>query len=78
VSSSCRHSWLVGGGGDDEVGQRAGVAEVEAAGVGGAVGADEAGAVDGEGDVEVLQADVVHQLVVGALQEGAVDGDDGL
>jgi hypothetical protein len=46
--------------------------------VGGAVGAHQPGAVDGEGDVEVLQADVVHELVVGALQEGAVDGHDGL
>jgi hypothetical protein len=78
VSSSLPTFALVGGGHDDEVGQRAGVAQVEAAGVGGAVGADQAGAVDGEGDVEVLQADVVHELVVGALQEGGVDGHDGL
>ena len=42
--------------------------------VGGAVGADQTGPVEGEGDVEVLQADVVHDLVVGTLQEGRVDG----
>ena len=51
---------------------------VEAAGVGGAVGADQAGTVQGEQDVEVLDGDVVYQLVVAPLQEGGVDGDDGL
>jgi hypothetical protein len=39
------------------------------------VGTDQAAAVDGEDDGQVLQRDVVHQLVVAALQEGRVDGD---
>ncbi len=38
--------------------------------------ADQPGAVHAEGDVQVLQADVVHDLVVAALQEGRVDGGD--
>ena len=43
-----------------------------------AVGADDARAVDREHHRQVLQRDVVDQLVVGALQERRVDGDDGL
>lgn len=68
-----------GGGGtvEGEVGDAVEVGEVERAVVGGAVCADEAGAVDGEHDGEVLQGDVVDELVVGALEEGGVDGDDG-
>ena len=66
------------GGHDDEVGDAAQVAVVEAAGVGGAVGADESGAVEGEQDIQVLDGDVVDELVVAALEEGGVDGDDGL
>ena len=38
------------------------------------VGADKAGAVHREADRQVLDGDVVHDLVVGALQEGRVDG----
>ena len=41
--------------------------------MGGAVGADQAAAVDGQHHRQVLQGDVVDQLVVGALQEGRVD-----
>lgn len=62
---------------DEHVGDATEVAVVEAAGMGGAVGADEAGAVEGKEDVEVLDGDVVDELVVAALQEGGVDGDDG-
>ena len=43
----------------------------------GAVRADHAAAVDREQHVEFLDGDVVHQLVVTALQEGRVDRDDG-
>ena len=43
-----------------------------------AVGADQAAAVDGENDRQILQCHVVHQLIVGALQEGRVNGDDRL
>ena len=41
--------------------------------MGGAVGADQAGAVDGEAHRQALDRDVVHDLVVAALQEGRVD-----
>ena len=64
---------LVGGGHDDEARQAAEIGEVEGAGVGRAVGADQAGAVHGEAHRQPLDRDVVHHLVVGALQEGRVD-----
>ena len=38
------------------------------------VGADQPGAVHGEADRQVLDRHVVHDLIVGALQEGRVDG----
>ena len=62
----------------DDVGQRAEVGDVEGAVVGRAVVADQPGAVHREDDVELLQADVVDDLVVGALQEGRVDRADRL
>ena len=43
------------------------------AGVGRAVGADQAGAVDGEAHRQALDRHVVHDLVVAALQEGRID-----
>ncbi|MNV03735.1 hypothetical protein D3C71_940150 [compost metagenome] len=46
--------------------------------MGRAVRADHAGAVDGEQHVQLLHGDVMHQLVVSALQEGGIDGDDRL
>ena len=58
---------------DQHVRDAAQVAEVEAAGMGRAVGPDHAAAIDREQHVEVLQRDVVDQLVVGALQEGRID-----
>ncbi len=69
---------FIGRGHDDQVGDAGQVAVVEAAGMGGAVGADQPGAVEGEQHVEVLQGDVMDELVVAALQEGRVDGDHGL
>ena len=42
------------------------------------VGADEAGAVHGEAHRQALDGDVVHDLVVGALQEGRIDGGERL
>ncbi len=69
---------FVGGRHDGDVGDAAEVAVVEAAGMGGAVGADEPCPVEGEEDIKVLDGDVVDELVVAALQEGGVDGDDGL
>ena len=44
----------------------------------GPVVADEAGAVHREHHVQLLEADVVHDLVVGALEEGRVDRGDRL
>ena len=44
----------------------------------GAVGADQAGAVNGKPDGQALQRDVVHDLIVGALQECRIDCDEGL
>ncbi len=58
---------------DHHVGQRGEIGHVEAAGMGRAVGADEPGAVDREADGQVLDRHVVHDLVVGALEEGRVD-----
>ena len=43
--------------------------------MGRAIGADHAAAVDREQHVEVLDRDVVHQLVVAALQERRIDRD---
>ncbi len=64
---------LVGGRHHHDVRDAAQVREVEGAVVGGAVVADQAGAVDGEQHRQVLQRHVVDQLVVAALQEGRVD-----
>ncbi len=38
-----------------------------------AVGADEPGAIDGKTHRQFLDRDVVHDLVVGALQKGRID-----
>ena len=43
--------------------------------MGGAVGANQAGPVDGEQHRQLLQRHIVDQLVVGTLQEARVDGD---
>jgi hypothetical protein len=61
---------LVGRAEDDEVGNAGQEGQVEGAVVGGTVGADQAGPVDGHHHRQVLQGDVVDQLVVGPLQEG--------
>ena len=65
---------LVGRRHHDEVRQRAEIGEVEAARVRRSVRADQAGAVHAEADRQVLDRDVVDDLVVGALQEGRIDG----
>ncbi len=46
--------------------------------MGRAVGADQAGAIEHEAHRQALDRDVVHDLVVGALQEGRVDGGERL
>mmetsp|Transcript_34849 Transcript_34849/g.84682 ORF Transcript_34849/g.84682 Transcript_34849/m.84682 type:complete len:610 (+) Transcript_34849:34-1863(+) len=63
---------------DDDVGDAAEVGEVEGAVVRRPVVADEAGAVEDEADGELLDGAVVDHLVVGALEEGGVDGAEGL
>jgi hypothetical protein len=42
------------------------------------VSADEPRTVDGEADWEALNGDVMDDLVVSALQEGRIDGGEGL
>ena len=64
---------LVGRRHHHEARQAAEIGDVEGAGMGRAVGADEAGAVDGEAHRQRLDRDVVDDLVVGALQEGRID-----
>ena len=54
-------------------GQAAEIGVVERAGMGGAVGADQAGAVDREAHRQALDRHVMDDLVVAALQEGRVD-----
>ena len=55
-------------------GQAAEIGDVERAGMGRPVGADQTGAIHGEADRQFLDRDVVHDLIVGALQEGRIDG----
>ncbi len=55
------------------VGQAGEIGDVERAGVGRSVGADQPGAVDGEAHRQVLHRNIVHDLVVGALKEGRID-----
>ncbi len=69
---------LVGGGHDDEARQTAEIGQIERAGMGRAVGSDQTGTVDDEADGQPLNGDVVHHLIVGALQERGIDRDEGL
>ena len=55
--------------------QAAQIGKVERAGVRRPVGADEAGAVQYEAYRQLLNGDVVHDLIIGALQEGRIDRD---
>ena len=63
---------------DHEIGQGRQIGDVERAGMGGAVGAHQAGAVHGEAHRQRLDRHVMHHLVIGALQEGGIDGAEGL
>ena len=69
---------LVRGRHHGHVGKAAQVRKVEGAVVRRAVGADESRPVDREHDGQILQRHVVDQLIVAALQERRIDGDDGL
>ena len=64
---------LVGRRHQHEAGQAAEIGDVERAGMGRTVGADKPGAVEREAHRQPLDRDVVHDLVVGALQEGRID-----
>jgi hypothetical protein len=62
---------------DDDVRHGAEEGEIEEAVMGGTVGAHEAAPVHRQDHRQFLQADVVDDLVVGPLQEGGIDRNDG-
>ena len=64
---------LVGRRHHHEIRQAAEIGDIERAGMGRAVGADEAGAVERKAHRQLLDGDVMHDLVIGALQEGRID-----
>ena len=68
---------FIGGAGDADVGDAAQEGDVVVARVRGAVCADQARAVQRKDHGQVLQGHVVDELVIRALQEGGVDGDNG-
>src|ERR1700692_2252341 len=57
-----------------ETGQTAEIGDVEGTGMGRAVGTDQTGAIDRKAYRQPLYGDVVHHLVIGALQEGRING----
>src|SRR5213078_1611412 len=63
---------------DDKAGQAAEIGDVERAGMGLAVLSDKAGPVNREANGQLLDRDVMHDLVVAALQESRVDRGEGL
>ena len=63
---------------EDEIRDVAEVADVEESVMGGAVVAAQPGAVHAEGDVEILQGDVMDDHVISPLHKRAVDGQEGL
>ncbi len=65
---------LVGRRHQDEARQAAEIGDIVGAGMGRPVGADQPGPVQDEADRQALDRDVMHDLVVGPLQEGRVDG----
>ena len=69
---------LVGRGHHHHARQAGEIGDVERARMGRAIGADQPRPVDGEAHRQVLDGDVVHHLVVGALQEGRIDGGERL
>ena len=62
---------------DDHIGQGRQIGNVERTRMRAAIGADEASAVNGEAYRQILDRDVVHDLVIGALQEGRVNRAEG-
>jgi hypothetical protein len=63
---------------DGHVGQTPKIGKIERPDMGCPVSADNAGAVDGEENRQVLYRDVVNQLIVGTLEKRRIDGDDRL
>ena len=61
---------LVGGCHDNHIGQGRQIGDIKRAGMGAAIRADQPGTVDREAHRQVLDADIMHHLVIGALQEG--------
>ena len=69
---------FIGGGHQHHVGQAAEIGDIESACMGRAVSADKSRPVHGETHRKVLQGNVMHDLIVSALQEGGIDSDEGL
>mmetsp|Transcript_11165 Transcript_11165/g.27012 ORF Transcript_11165/g.27012 Transcript_11165/m.27012 type:complete len:304 (+) Transcript_11165:197-1108(+) len=69
---------LIAGGHDNQVGQSAQVGQVEGAVVRRTVGAHQPGTIQNKPDGQPLEDAVVYDLVVCPLQEGRVDGAEGL
>ena len=61
---------------DRHIGQAAQVGEIEDAVMGAAVVPGEPGAIHREDDRQTLHADIVNDLIVGALQKGRIDRAD--
>jgi len=63
---------------DHKAGQAAEIGDVERPGMGLAVLSDKAGPVNREANGQLLDRDVMHDLVVAALQESRIDRGEGL
>ena len=68
---------LVSGCHDHEPRQTAEVSDVEGAGMGRTIGAHEPRPIHGEPYRQALNGHVVHDLIIGALQEGRIDRGEG-
>ena len=62
---------------EDEVGHVSEVADIEESVVCGAIVTREASTIHADGDVQVLQGDVMHDHVVSPLHEGGIDREEG-
>ena len=65
---------FVGGGHLHDARNGAEIGGVVIAGMGGAIGPDITGPIDGKAHRQVLDRHVMHDLIIGALQEGGIDG----
>ena len=76
----CHHVRELGGvasGKEVMAGQEPEIRNIERAGVGGSIGADEAGAIEDKANPQPLERNVVEDLIERALEEGRVDGGEG-